>query len=178
LALISLLPVISLIAIVCFIEVGSAFFFQKRVGKNKKNFTQIKFPTMKKEAPTMPTHLINANLITKSGKIMRRLKLDELPQFYNVLKGDMSIVGYRPCLPCQRELIEEREKRGVFNGLPGITGLAQVNNIDMSDPRQLARYDELMVKNLNVKSYFRFILMTIIGKGFGDRIDSKIKDRE
>ncbi len=170
LGLIFLLPLISFISLICFIESGRAFFLQKRVGKNKNCFTLIKFPTMINEAPSLPTHLISPSLITKTGRILRQLKLDELPQLFNVLKGNMSIVGYRPCLPYQKELIEEREKREIFSALPGITGLAQVNNIDMSDPKKLAYYDEIMIKNFSVGSYFKYIVLTMLGKGFGDRI--------
>jgi len=96
--------------------------------------------------------------------------LDELPQLWNVLKGDMSLVGPRPCLPNQLELITERERRGVFTVRPGITGLAQVNEIDMSTPELLAETDEQMIETLNFKNYFSYILQTVLGKGRGDRI--------
>jgi len=168
--LLLLLPLISLIGLICYLETGSVFYFQTRVGRNKKNFILIKFPTMKKEAPLVATHLIDPVFITKTGKIIRRIKLDELPQLFNVLIGEMSLVGPRPCLPNQKILISEREKRGIFNYLPGITGIAQINNIDMSDPVRLAYYDEIMVNNLNIKNYFRCIILTILGKGVGDKV--------
>ena len=104
------------------------------------------------------------------GSILRKTKLDELPQLWNVLIGDMSIVGPRPCLYSQHELISEREKRGIYSYRPGITGLAQVSNIDMSTPRLLAAVDALMMRNLNARSYCVYILLTVIGRGFGDVI--------
>ncbi len=103
---------------------------------------------------------------------LRRTKLDELPQLWNVLKGEMSLVGPRPCLLNQHELIEERVKRGVFDVRPGITGLAQVNGIDMSTPKLLAETDARMLHANSIASYFRYIVLTVAGKGAGDRIRS------
>ena len=96
--------------------------------------------------------------------------MDELPQLWNVLKGDMSLVGPRPCLETQHELIEERSKRNVFSVRPGITGLAQVNDIDMSTPELLAETDAKMIASFSVKQYFYLIFLTLTGKGSGDRI--------
>ena len=104
------------------------------------------------------------------GHLLRKVRLDELPQLWNVLKGEMSLVGPRPCLFSQEDLISEREKRRVLNARPGITGLAQLNGIDMSTPVLLAETDEKMLATLGVKDYFRFIFMTIVGKGAGDRV--------
>jgi lipopolysaccharide/colanic/teichoic acid biosynthesis glycosyltransferase len=87
-----------------------------------------------------------------------------------VLVGDMSLVGPRPCLPNQQELIDERDARGVYAVRPGITGLAQVNDIDMSTPRLLAETDASMISSLNLKKYFLYILLTVLGKGSGDRV--------
>jgi len=101
---------------------------------------------------------------------LRRTKLDELPQLWNVLKGEMSLVGPRPGLFNQEELTQAREAKGVFNVRPGITGLAQVNEIDMSTPQLLAETDAKMISTLNIKSYFQYILMTVTGKGSGDRV--------
>jgi len=108
--------------------------------------------------------------VTTFGKFLRRTKLDELPQLWNVLKGEMSLAGPRPCLFSQKELIEARERLGVFRARPGITGLAQVNDIDMSTPQLLAETDARMLASLGVGSYFRYILMTVSGKGAGDRV--------
>jgi lipopolysaccharide/colanic/teichoic acid biosynthesis glycosyltransferase len=107
------------------------------------------------------------------GAFLRRTKLDELPQLWNVFKGEMSFVGPRPCLFNQFDLIKERESCGVFNAKPGITGLAQVNNIDMSTPKFLAETDARMLKDLTVSAYFNYIFMTLCGKGAGDRVKIK-----
>lgn len=111
--------------------------------------------------------------ITPLGSFLRRTKLDELPQLWNVLKGEMSLVGPRPCLFNQTELIGERAARGVFDARPGITGLAQVSNIDMSTPKLLAETDETMLRDLTLTKYFKYIFMTVGGKGAGDRIKIK-----
>ena len=105
-----------------------------------------------------------------SGKFLRRYKLDELPQLWNVLRGDMSLVGPRPCLPSQFELIDMRQKYDLYKFLPGITGLAQINGIDMSDPILLTRTDYKMMNNLNLKKYFYYLLLPFFGSGFGDRV--------
>ena len=99
-------------------------------------------------------------------------KLDELPQLWNVLVGDMSLVGPRPNLFNQAELIHERDKLSIYSVRPGITGLAQISNIDMSTPKSLAVTDAKMIRDMSVSSYFRYILMTVSGRGQGDRIQS------
>lgn len=172
LGLIILSPIIFILFILGLFDTGSPIFKQKRVGKNKKPFTLYKFRTMNVNAKSVATHLAKQNDVTKFGAFQRRTKLDELPQLINVLKGDMSLVGPRPCLYNQEELIMEREKRGVYKFIPGITGLAQINEIDMSTPIKLAEVDALMVKDLNLKNYFKYIFATIIGKGQGDRINN------
>ena len=121
-------------------------------------------------APSVATHLASSSSITRFGSFLRKSKLDELPQLWNVLVGDMSLVGPRPNLFNQEELIEERSSRGVYSIRPGITGLAQINKIDMSTPQLLAETDARMIQNLNILSYFKYIIFTIFGKGFGDRI--------
>ena len=165
-----LLPIGLLFYIIGLFDTGSPMFLQTRVGKNKKPFTLIKFRTMRKDTQSVATHLANKSSVTKYGAFLRKTKLDELPQLLNVLKGDMSLVGARPNLFNQTELIEERDKRGVYNHLPGITGLAQINEIDMSTPVQLAEKDAEMYETLNLRKYFYYIFATILGKGSGDRI--------
>jgi lipopolysaccharide/colanic/teichoic acid biosynthesis glycosyltransferase len=108
------------------------------------------------------THLINSLNITWFGSFLRKFKLDELPQLFNVLIGDMSLVGPRPCLPNQKKLIIERKKRRVFNVRPGITGLAQVLGIDMSTPSLLAKTDSKMIKKMNLFDYFYYIFVTLL----------------
>ena len=118
----------------------------------------------------MASHLVEASAITPLGAFLRRTKLDELPQLWNVLKGDMSLVGPRPCLSSQIELIRERESLRVFDARPGITGLAQVNNIDMSTPKLLAETDAHMLEELTLFAYLKYIFMTVGGKGSGDAV--------
>jgi len=164
------LPVLLLIYVVGLFDTGSPLFRQERVGRNQKPFILVKFRTMSMDTASVATHLANSSSITRVGQFLRKTKLDELPQLWNVLKGEMSLVGPRPGLFNQEELTEERAKRGVFEVRPGITGLAQVNEIDMSTPVLLAETDQRMIQSLTVGDYFKYILMTVTGKGAGDRI--------
>jgi len=165
-----LFPFLLLIYIIALFDTGSPIFKQERVGKNKKPFTLYKFRTMNVNAESVATHLADTTLITKFGGFLRKNKLDELPQLLNVLLGDMSLVGPRPSLYNQTELILEREKRGVYRVVPGITGLAQIKGIDMSTPKELAIKDAEMINDLNITSYFKYIFATFSGKGQGDRV--------
>lgn len=164
------LPLLLLLILIGLFDTGSPLFRQERVGRHKKPFVLVKFRTMKKDTVSVASHLANASAITPFGRFLRRSKLDELPQLWNVLKGEMSLVGPRPCLFNQEELIEERARRGVLAARPGITGLAQVNDIDMSTPAMLAETDQKMLQSLNLAAYFRYIFLTIVGKGAGDRV--------
>ena len=168
--LIILSPFILIIAIILFFEHGKPLFIQTRVGRNQAQFRLVKFRSMSPNAANLPTHEISTDLITKTGKFIRATKLDELPQLWNVLKGEMSLVGPRPCLPSQEELINERQALGVFKLRPGITGPAQVKNIDMSTPKKLAVEDSQMVGNLTLPSYLKYVLMTVTGSGQGDKV--------
>lgn len=163
-------PVLLVIYLIGLFDTGSPVFKQERVGRNKKPFILVKFRTMSVETKSVASHLASSSSITKMGGFLRKTKLDELPQLWNVLKGDMSLVGPRPNLFNQEELIAEREKRGVYKIRPGITGLAQVNEIDMSTPQLLAETDQKMIDSLTISNYFRYILMTATGKGRGDRV--------
>lgn len=165
-----LLPIMLVLYIIGLFDTGSPIFKQERVGKNKKPFTLYKFRTMNVKAKSVATHLANSAEITKFGSFLRKSKLDELPQLFNVLFGDMSLVGPRPNLFNQTELIEERDKRGVYKVVPGITGLAQINEIDMSTPKELAIKDAEMIKSLTITDYFKYIFATVGGKGQGDRV--------
>jgi lipopolysaccharide/colanic/teichoic acid biosynthesis glycosyltransferase len=165
-------PVLLLIALLGWFDTGSPVFAQQRVGRHQKPFTLYKFRSMRPQAAEVATHLADASQITPLGRFLRHSKLDELPQLWNVLCGDMSLVGPRPCLFNQTELIAERAARGVFDARPGITGLAQVNGVDMSTPRQLAELDAQMLSTLDVSQYLRYVLLTALGKGTGDRVRS------
>lgn len=164
------LPVLLCILLLGWWDTGSPLFVQERVGRHRKAFRLVKFRTMKIGTASVATHMADASAITPFGQFLRRTKLDELPQLWNVLKGEMSLVGPRPCLFSQTELIEQRDRRGVFGVRPGITGLAQINEIDMSTPELLAKTDEQMVRDLNLGKYFSFIVQTVLGKGSGDRV--------
>ena len=166
-------PLLILILIVGFFDTGVPLFLQLRVGKNQEPFVLIKFRTMAPNTQSVATHLVNSTAVTRIGRFLRHTKLDELPQLWNVLRGDMSLVGPRPCLPNQEELIAERAALDVFNARPGITGLAQIRGIDMSTPRLLAETDALMLKDLNLIVYLSYIFQTITGSGRGDRIQHK-----
>lgn len=165
-------PVLIVLVIIGFFESGSPIFCQKRVGQFKKEFILVKFRTMSIGTASVASHLNKSSSITRFGFFLRKTKLDELPQLWNVLIGEMSLVGPRPCLFNQHELIVERDRYGIFDVKPGITGLAQVNGIDMSTPLLLAETDKKMIDTLNISAYFRYIIMTIIGKGSGDAIKS------
>ena len=165
-------PVLLVICILGLFDTGSPLFRQERVGRHKNPFTLVKFRTMKVNTVSVASHLAPSAAITKLGGFLRKTKLDELPQLWNVLKGEMSLVGPRPGLFNQHELTEERDKLGVFAVRPGITGLAQVNEIDMSTPKLLAQTDAEMIRTMSVANYFKFILQTITGKGAGDRVKS------
>jgi lipopolysaccharide/colanic/teichoic acid biosynthesis glycosyltransferase len=168
--LLILWPVLLVVTIIGIFDTGSPIFVQERVGRNKKPFKLIKFRTMSVETKSVASHLANNASITKLGAFLRKTKIDELPQLINVVKGEMSLVGPRPNLFNQEELIKERDALGVYDVLPGVTGLAQVQNIDMSTPALLAQTDKQMIDSLTVKDYFKYIMMTVTGSGSGDAV--------
>jgi O-antigen biosynthesis protein WbqP len=166
-------PILLIVTVIGYFDTGAPVFIQQRVGKNKRPFKLIKFRTMAVETKSVASHLASAASITKVGGFLRKTKIDELPQLINVLKGEMSFVGPRPNLFNQEELIIERDSRGVYAVLPGITGLAQVNTIDMSTPQLLAETDQKMIESLTLADYFRYIIMTATGSGKGDAVSSE-----
>lgn len=168
--LLFLWPILLVVTIIGMFDTGSPIFVQTRVGKNQKPFKLIKFRTMSVETKSVASHLASNASITKLGAFLRKTKIDELPQLINVVKGEMSLVGPRPNLFNQEELIKERDALGVYGVLPGVTGLAQVQNIDMSTPKLLAQTDKQMIDTLNIKNYFKYILMTVTGSGSGDAV--------
>lgn len=171
--LLFLWPILLIVTIIGMFDTGSPIFVQTRVGKNQRPFRLIKFRTMSVETKSVASHLANNASITKLGSFLRKTKIDELPQLINVVKGEMSLVGPRPNLFNQEELIKERDALGVYDVLPGITGLAQVQNIDMSTPALLAKTDKQMIDSLTVKDYFKYIIMTVTGSGSGDAVKPK-----
>lgn len=168
--LLLLSPFILLLYIIGKFDTGSPLFKQERVGLNQQPFQLLKFRSMHVNTQAVATHLVQVSAITKWGSFLRKSKLDELPQLFNVLKGDMSFVGPRPNLYNQHELIQARSSRQVYSVRPGITGLAQIQKIDMSTPQRLAETDAQMIQHLNLWQYFKYIFLTAFGKGFGDRV--------
>lgn len=163
-------PILVVVCIIGVFDTGSPLFLQTRMGKHKRAFTLIKFRTMNIATKSVASHLVEASEITQVGAFLRKSKLDELPQLINVLKGDMSLVGPRPNLFNQEELINQRENKGVYTVRPGITGVAQINNIDMSTPEKLSEVDQEMIDSMSVSLYFKCIFMTVLGKGSGDAV--------
>jgi O-antigen biosynthesis protein WbqP len=168
--LILLSPLMLVLWVIGLFDTKAPVFRQVRVGRDKVPFTLVKFRTMKANTASVASHLASASAVTSYGRLLRRTKLDELPQLWNVLKGEMSLVGPRPGLFNQEELTCERAARGVFDVRPGITGLAQISGIDMSTPRLLAETDQRMIHSFTAKTYFKYIFLTVLGKGAGDGI--------
>jgi len=156
------LPFFFIIFLICLVDTGSPLFIQKRVGMDLNGFMLVKFRTMKKNTLSRGTHLVDPSSITQFGFFLRKYKLDELPQLWNVLIGNMSLVGPRPCLFNQKKLVKERKKRGVFRVKPGITGLAQVSGITMKNPLLLAKTDLKMINKMSLYYYFYYILNTFL----------------
>ena len=163
-------PVLLILVLIGLFDTGSPIFRQFRVGRNKNPFTLVKFRTMRVDTASVASHLASPSSITPFGHFLRRTKLDELPQLWNVLKGEMSLVGPRPGLFNQEELTIARDIHNVFDVRPGITGLSQVNKIDMSTPELLAQTDAKMISEMSVSNYFKYIFLTVAGKGAGDRV--------
>lgn len=167
----ALLPIVLVAAVLVKLDSpGAALFRQERVGRCERTFVCYKLRTMAEGTVAAGTHEVSAASVTRLGRILRQLKLDELPQLWNVIRGDMSLVGPRPCLPSQKRLIEERRVLGVYGVRPGITGRAQVIGLDMSKPLELAMEDAQWAHAPNLKDYLRLIILTAVGKGQGDAI--------
>jgi len=164
--LVILAPIFLLIGLLIKLDSkGPIFFTQRRIGKAKKEFNMLKFRTMKINTPdNVPTHLMKDpnKYITRVGKILRKTSLDELPQFVNILKGDMSFVGPRPALYNQDDLVAEREKYGVHQVLPGVTGWAQVNGRDTLPIPEKAKLDGEYIKHFSFWTDFKLLIKTVI----------------
>jgi len=140
---------------------GPIFFIQKRVGKNKQDFNIIKFrsmPVNTANVSSVQTHLIK---ITPFGKFLRRTNIDELPQLFNILKGDMSLIGPRPSLNSQTELIELRSKNGSYSCLPGLTGLAQINSYNYMSFIEKAKFDGQYAENITLFNDVKIVIRTL-----------------
>jgi len=152
---------------------GPVMFKQKRIGRKKKQFTMLKFRTMKNDSPRdTPTHLLEnpGKHITKIGKFLRKTSLDELPQIFNIIAGHMSIIGPRPALWNQDDLIKERDKYGANDIRPGLTGWAQVNGRDELTIRVKAEFDGEYVRKMGFLFDCKCFMMTVLKVFRGDGI--------
>ena len=164
-AFILIIPIIIISLIAVWFEDGyPVIFIQKRIGKNKKHFNLYKIRTMYKSAPNDGTHHVEKTHHLKFGAILRKLKIDELPQLINYLKGDILLIGPRPGLPNQKDLEAYRDVYNVFDIKPGITGLAQVLGYDMSNPELLALIDNLYIKERTIKLDIMIFFATFFSK--------------
>ena len=147
---------------------ASPLFFQVRLGRGERPFRLLKLRTMHVATPNVASHMVDANNILATGRLLRRLKLDELPQIWNVLNGSMSWVGPRPGLPSQLDLTDARRKHDVFALTPGITGISQTQGIDMSTPELLAQTDKLYDQPWSMVRDLKLLWATAAGSGSGD----------
>ncbi|KRA55435.1 hypothetical protein ASD80_13210 [Devosia sp. Root635] len=149
---------------------GPGLFTQVRVGRDGELFKCYKFRTMKLGTAEAATHEVRATAVTSLGRLLRATKLDELPQIINIILNQVSLVGPRPCLPIQVDLIDARRANGSLKLKPGITGLGQVNRIDMSNPARLAGYDICYGQLQSLLLDLRIIVDTALGRGRGDNV--------
>lgn len=184
-ALIVLIPVFLIVAIAIKIESpGPVFFVQKRVGKGGKLFKCIKFRSMSIEArPDVAGYEYEGvqSYVTKTGAFIRKFSIDELPQFYNILAGQMSLIGYRPSQDNERELCEAREAYDVYQLRPGISGWAQVNGRDIlaSRPKKKAEYDAYYLEHFSLWLDIKIFFKTIVTVFKSDNVvEGVIKDKE
>lgn len=148
----------------------SPVYAQMRLGKNEQEFKLYKLRTMRPGTPSVTSHELNDSALTPLGGTLRRLKLDELPQMINVLRGEMALVGPRPGLPTDQRLTAARRTHGVFDVLPGITGIAQLRGIDMSTPETLAMVDAEYLGSQTLATDLKLLFQTARGKGSGDAL--------
>lgn len=171
-AVIGLLPAAFITVLCCplvWLETrANPIFAQVRVGRDGKPFTMYKLRTMRADTPDRASHEIGAMAVTRSGQFLRRTKIDELPQLFNVLMGQMSLVGPRPCLPTQVQLVEARSRLGVSALRPGVTGVAQLAGIDMSEPERLAAEDARYLGPWSLRGDLAIVIATALGRGTGD----------
>lgn len=149
---------------------GPGLFQQTRVGKDGEPFVLVKVRTMALGTPNVATHEASVASLTRGGAVLRRTKLDELPQLWNVLRGDMSLIGPRPCLPTQSELLNLRREAGVLGMRPGVTGPAQVIGLDMSQPKELVACEAAYLASRSLSTDITILLSTVLGSGAGDPV--------
>lgn len=159
--LILMMPLLLLACFIVFLEDGMPIIFsQQRLGLNQKIFFIYKLRTLAKDAPQVGTHFLDEQYKLKTGAAIRLLKLDEFPQLLNVLRGELTLVGPRPCLDSQTELKKMRIVEGIFEIKPGITGLSQIMGYDMSDPKSLTNIDKIYIQNKNLRLNLIILLGT------------------
>ncbi|PTW44072.1 lipopolysaccharide/colanic/teichoic acid biosynthesis glycosyltransferase [Sphingomonas faeni] len=147
---------------------ANPFFVQLRLGRDGRPFRLVKLRTMRIGTGDRPSHETTHGSITRTGALLRRTKLDELPQLWNVLRGEMSFVGPRPGLPSQTTLANERHRHGVDRLSPGITGVSQVQGLDMSTPERLAETDADYLRKWSFTRDLHLLARTAVGGGRGD----------
>ena len=182
--LILISPIIFISLFLVWLEDGSpVIFVQERLGLSKNKFKILKIRTMYKSAPNLGTHEVANAYYLNIGSIIRKIKIDELPQLVNYLKGELELIGPRPGLPSQVKLKEYRDAYNIFNIKPGITGLAQVLGYDMSNPRALAMIDSLYIKNRSIQLDVKIFFATFFNSyraalyvRFEDEINQLIKE--
>lgn len=168
------IPICLIAAVAIWIECkASPFFWQVRLGRNEAPFRLCKLRTMSVDTIQAASHEVNQQQILKVGRIIRAIKIDEIPQLWNVIVGDMSLVGPRPGLPLQQELTAARRAFNVFELMPGITGVAQIAGIDMSSPWDLAERDATYNQSWQVTRDLNILCRTIMGSGSGDAATKK-----
>ncbi|MCR8632414.1 sugar transferase [Paenibacillus radicis (ex Xue et al. 2023)] len=175
LSLVALLLLLPIFIIICIAiksdSKGPIVFKQQRVGIDNKLFTIYKFRTMRTDTPNLPTHLLAdpSVYITRVGRVLRKTSLDEIPQIFNIIRGEMSLVGPRPALYNQNELIQVRKELGIHQIPPGLTGWAQINGRDDISEEQKARLDYYYLKHQSIwfdfKIMFKTVSSTIAAKG-------------
>lgn len=168
LALPALLACIVGALLIWFDDRANPFFLQIRLGRDERPFRLVKLRTMRIGTGDRPSHETGRQSITRVGFMLRRTKLDELPQLWNVLRGEMSFVGPRPGLPGQTELADSRRRHGVHRLVPGITGVSQVRGLDMSMPELLAEIDATYLVDWSPKRDVSLLIRTALGGGRGD----------
>lgn len=157
------LPLYIIVALIVYLQDrGNPIFSQKRVGYKENEFVLMKFRSMPIRTANVPSSDTSKLTITPFGKFIRRTNLDELPQFINILKGDMSLIGPRPCLPKQEKLIKLRRDNNAYSCKPGLTGLAQVNSYDNMPETEKAMWDGKYANNLTLIMDIKIILKTFV----------------
>ena len=173
-----LVPVVVLACLIFVVPIAiearaSPFFVQVRLGRFERPFRLLKLRTMKVSTPSLASHHVAVDQILSTGRILRRFKIDELPQIWNVFTGAMSLIGPRPGLPNQDDLTDARRRHGVFTLRPGITGMSQVAGLDMSTPERLAETDKLYDTPWSLRRDMGIIWATATGAGSGDAATTK-----